>query len=619
MKTKRNMKKNENYHCYAPGEVQLMPSLFKNRFDLNRTYLMNLKTENLLQPYLFEAGLGGSGQLRVSMHGTPGTGDDLHWGWESPTSQVRGHFLGHWISAAARIVATNGDMELKLKMDHIVAELGRCQVKNGGEWVFSIPEKYFYWTAAGKPTWAPHYVVHKTLMGLVDAYKYASNAQALTIVENTAKWFYRWTGKFSRKQMDDILDVETGGMLEVWADLYGITGSIKHKDLMERYTRSRLFDPLLEGKDVLTNMHANTTIPEIHGAVRAYEVTRDERWRKIVEKYWKCAVTDRGTYCTGGQTSGEIWTPPFEFAARRGDKNQEHCTVYNMIRLADILFRWTGDVSYCDYIERNIYNGILAQQHPLTGMITYFLPLEAGARKRWGSPTYDFWCCHGTLVQAHTVHNSYVYYGKGKEIVISQFVPSRLTTRINGKQVILEMTLDHQSAGSANDNSSAAGMRHRPTCWAIDIKVICESPTNIDLAIRIPWWVRGKPNIVLNGKPQSSPSKSPCFHTISRTWHKDRIRLELPKNLTISPVPDESDSVAFLDGPVVLAGLCDREYTLDGDKENPSSILVPDNERQWGQWLSGYRTSGQQVGIRFKPLNEIEDEPYTVYFPVKSR
>ena len=49
-------------------------------------------------------------------------------------------------------------------------------------------------------------------------------------------------------------------------------------------------------------------------------------------------------------------------AARLGDKNQEHCIVYNMMRLADYLLRWTGDVAYADYWERNLYNGILAQQ-----------------------------------------------------------------------------------------------------------------------------------------------------------------------------------------------------------------------------------------------------------------
>lgn len=597
----------ESYSSFPPNEVQLNPGLFQQRFELNRAYVMNLKTENLLQNHYFEAGMGS-----FAFEGTPDFTDDRHWGWETATCQVRGHFLGHWLSAAARIYATTGDMELKLKVDHIVGELGKCQERNGGEWVFSIPEKYLHWTAAGQRAAVPHYVVHKTLMGLFDAYKYASNTQALSVMENASNWFHKWTGDFSREQMDNLLDIETGGMLEVWADLYGATGEHKYKDLLERYTRARLFDPLLAGKDVLTNTHANTTIPEILGAARAYEVTGDERWKRIVEKYWQCAVTDRGTFCTGGQTSGEMWTPPFEFAARRGDKNQEHCTVYNMIRLADYLFRWTGNVDYADYIERNIHNGIIAQQHADTGMVSYFLPLQADGRKKWGTPRHDFWCCHGTLVQAHTAHNAYVYYGKGKEIIVAQYVPSRLETTIDGKQLTIDMRFDIQSSGPT-------GTVHRPDCWVIELDVTSESPDVIKLKFRIPWWVQKQPTVMLNGEAQKGEISSPCFYSISRIWNNDTIRLELPMQLTTSSIPDESETVAFMNGPVVLAGLCDKEYSLQGDKNHPEAILVPDNERKHGRWLTGWRTIEQDFSIKFKPLYEVIDEPYTIYFPLKPR
>ena len=50
----------------------------------------------------------------------------------------------------------------------------------------------------------------------------------------------------------------------------------------------------------------------------------------------------------------------------------------------------------------------------------------------------------------------------------------------------------------------------------------------------------------------------------------------------------------------------------------PRRMLVPDNEREWGTWLRGYRTVGQEVSIRFKPLHEVVDEPYTLYFPVSA-
>jgi DUF1680 family protein len=589
----------------SPGSVKLLPGTFQQRFDLNRRYMLSLRNENLLQNFYLEAGLWSP----------PHQPQDCHWGWESPTCQVRGHFLGHWLSAAARIYASTGDVEVKGKADRIVAELARCQEENGGEWVGSIPEKYLDWVARGKRVWAPHYTLHKTLMGLYDMYAWAGNEQALDIMVKWARWFHRWTGQFSRAQMDDILDVETGGMLEAWANLYGVTKAQEHLDLIYRYDRPRLFERLLAGEDPLTNRHANTTIPEAQGAARAYEVTGDERWRRIAEAYWRCAVTDRGTFCTGGQTVGEIWTPPFEFAARLGDKNQEHCTVYNMMRLADYLLRWSGDVTYADYIERNLYNGILAQQHPKTGMVAYFLPLQAGGKKVWGTPTDDFWCCHGTLVQAHTLHNAYVYYQDRDGLVVCQYVPTQLEWAWENVPITVKLDFDNEAC--SNHPRDPDGSRHRPQHWMVELAVRCEKPVAFALKLRVPWWVSGPVSAWVNGQPIEVESGPSSFYGIRRTWAQDTVRLQLPKALYTCPLPDAPDMVAFMEGPLVLAGLCAEERTLYGDKEDPESILVPDNEREWMTWKLGYRTRNQEQGLRFMPLYEICDEQYTVYFPVR--
>jgi DUF1680 family protein len=446
------------------------------------------------------------------------------------------------------------------------------------------------------------------------------NRQALQVADRAAAWFLRWTDRFGRDELDDILDVETGGMVEVWADLLEFTGDAQYRTLLDRYYRSRLFDPLLQGVDVLTNMHANTTIPEVLGAARAYEVTREERWHDIVTAYWRSAVTGRGTFCTGGQTAGEIWTPPFEFAARRGDKNQEHCTVYNMMRLADYLFRWTGDPSYLEYYESNAINGILAQQNPDTGMVAYFLPLNGGARKHWGSPTYDFWCCHGTLVQAHTRHNEAVFYGDGSNgILVARFLDAVLTTAVDGVPVEIAIELKDTTVEASPDaNAAQAGSRHRPTSWGVSLRIRATQPKTFSIRLRIPEWVVGTPTIELDD--QNVPVEvEDGFAVLERTWSDSTIDVTLPTSLRTVAIPDEPGTVAFLDGPVVLAGECDHEPTLVGDLAEPTALLVPDNERQWGEWLQTYRTIGQPRSIRFRPLNEIVDQPYTVYFPVTPR
>lgn len=606
------------YRAFPPRDVSLSVGTYRRRSELNRAYVTSLTNDNLLQNHYIEAGIGGYGHLRTTFGGAGGKDDDgadRHWGWETPGAQLRGHFLGHWLSAVAREVASTGEAGLRHRLDTVVAELARCQQENGGEWVFSIPEKYLDRLSTGRQIWAPQYTVHKTFMGLVDAYRDAGNRQALEVADRAADWFHRWSAGFDREHFDDILDVETGGMLEVWADLYEATGDDKYLTLLDRYDRRRLFEPLLQNVDVLTNMHANTTIPEVLGAARAYEVTGDDRWRAIVVAYWKYAVTLRGTFCTGGQTAGEIWTPPFEFAARRGDKNQEHCTVYNMMRLAEVLFRWTGAPEYLDYYERNAINGVLAQQNPESGMVAYFLPLAGGLRKHWGSPTYDFWCCHGTLVQAHTRHNEAVYFTDGdREVLVARFVDSVLSTTIAGVpfQVGLRLT-DTTVAAAPNANAALAGSRHRPQSWGVELRVTAADPVEATLRIRVPDWVAQEPVVEVDGEPRAV-EVSDGFISLSSTWSDATVAVTLPTAVRAVAIPDEPGTVAFLNGPVVLAGECDHEVTLVGS--DPLALLAPDNERQWGEWLQGFRTVGQARSIRFRPLNEIVDQPYSVYFPV---
>jgi len=560
--------------------------------------MMSLDSEKLLVHYYMEAGVG-------FYEDKP---EKMYWGAHSPYTQVRGHFTGHWLSAAAKIYAAEGDMEIKAKADKMVSELGRCQEENGGEWIAPIPEKYLHRIASGKPMWAPQYVVHKTLMGLWDMYEFAGNQQALDILMNSAKWFHRWSGKFTREEMDDILDFETGGMLEIWANLYGLTGKQEHLDLVSRYDRRRLFDKLLKGEDVLTNKHANTTIPEAIGAARAWEVTGNTRWRQVVEAYWDQAVRKRGTFCTGGQNYGEIWTPPFEFSARLGPMNQEHCTVYNMMRLAEYLLRWTGEAEYADYWERNLYNGVLAQQNKETGMISYFLPLGPGSVKKWGTPTDTFWCCHGTMVQAHSYVRNCAYYEFSDGLAICQYIPTELDWEYAGHKINIHQEFDNQTE-----------CVRKPDNIAVRIKVKCDEASEFSIKIRIPWWVSSKPEILINGNALSVDTEAGSFYTIRRVWKDDEIYIVLPKRLHFCHLPDRSDMAAFMDGPLVLAGLCCEENTLYGDISSPDSFLTPDRQREWNNWITAYRTKGTDRGIRFIPINEICDETYTVYFPIQNK
>ncbi|MBW7476323.1 glycoside hydrolase family 127 protein [Paenibacillus oenotherae] len=615
-----------------PGTAQISEGPLSDRFQLNKAYVMSLTNQNLLRSFYMEAGLwsysGNGGTTTASTTSMEGP-EHWHWGWESVTCELRGHFMGHWLSAAARIYAQTKDAMVKAKADTIVAELAKCQAAGGGEWLAAFPESFMSRLVNGKWVWAPHYTIHKLLMGLFEMYQLAGNEQALLIMKGMASWFDKWTGNFSREQLDELLDMETGGMLETWADLYGATGEEAHRLLMLRYVRGRLFDRLLAGEDVLSNKHANTQIPEILGAARVYEVTGDELFRRIVEAFWDCAVTKRGYLCTGAGDDGELWLPPERMAARLG-AGQEHCCNYNMMRLAHMLLRWTGEAAYADYWERRFVNGVLAHQHGDTGMISYFLGVGSGSRKVWGSETQHFWCCHGTLVQANSSYETQIYMRDAQGIAITQWIPSTVTFEQAGCEIGIKIAQDGQHGLYPLNKWSVTGMKAitevdkppipagRPDCFSYRVTVSTTKAGEFAIKLRLPWWISGKAAVAVNGTSQNDVPAGAGFYELKRYWSDgDTIEVQFPKALLAEPLPGAPDRVAFVDGPVVLAGLTEEERRLTGDPHKPESILTPDRERNHSWWNAGYyRTYGQSSNFRFIPLHEIKDERYTVYFPV---
>lgn len=612
--------------------VVLREGRLVERAKLNREYLMSLENRYLTRNFDLEAGRFTNREIDVNAMG----------GWESPTCQLRGHFLGHWLSAAALYYEQTGDMELKAKADAVVAEIAACQKDNGGQWAASIPEKYLYWIAAGRNIWAPQYTIHKLLMGLVDLYLYAGNDEALEVADHFADWFDNWSAGYTREEFDNILDYETGGMLEIWAELLEITGSEKYRRLLSRYYRARLFEPLLQGEDVLTNMHANTTIPEILGCARAYEATGDEKWLEIVKAYWKCAVTDRGCFATGGQTQGEIWTPKMKLKARLGKRNQEHCTVYNMMRLAQFLFLETQDPAFLQYMEYNLYNGIMAQSYYRAvntesnreekGLLTYFLPMQAGGRKGWSGEMDSFFCCHGTMVQANARLNEGIYYQDGSRLYVGQYLNSDVEFELTSGRVRIEQREDTMNgllqSSSENNvaqtvNEIAGAQESRPGVRKYVFTVRTKEPSAFTLALRIPEWIRAKALILVNGVTEESTADSTRFAEVYRVWEDgDQVTVILPIGLSFVALPDDASMGAFRYGPEVLVGVTSQERILclpEEDEGDPTKELVTEDERQWGQWNVHFRTEHQEPGISFVPINEIGYEPYQMYFKVEDR
>ena len=593
------------------GSVKILPGVFRERMDVNRQYLLELDANCLLQNFYLEAGIILPGLQVVD---NPETAN-LHWGWEAPTCQLRGHFLGHWMSAAAKLIAADGEPELRVKLDNIVSELARCQELNGGEWVGSIPEKYFTRLIKNQYIWSPQYVMHKTIVGLSDAYIYAGNTQALDILSHLSDWYITWTEKAAETNPHAVYSGEEAGMLEVWAQLYQLTKDEKYLTLAKRYADVSLFRKLKEGKDSLTNCHANASIPFTHGAAKMYEITGDSDWLEVIKLFWKVAVTDRGMFSTTGMNAGEFWVPPHMQGHFLGSSDQEFCTVYNMVRTASYLLKYTGEAQYADYIERALYNGFLAQQNAQTGMPAYFLPLGAGSRKKWGTKTRDFWCCHGTMVQAQTLYPELVWFTDGDKITAAQYIPSEFTAEMNGANVTVSQTtgMKYYNDQAFFDEKDDGQMSR----WLLKFSVKCDKPVRFTLSLRVPEWAKGV-ELEVNGKNTAAPVKDGWLD-ITADWQNDSVQVFFPSELRAETLPDMPELMSVVDGPIVLAGIIGSDCGITGaDKLNEQ--FMPQMEHTYGTFpwrQNSWRTRNQPQSVMFRPLYEVTDEEYTVYFTKK--
>jgi DUF1680 family protein len=324
-------------------------------------------------------------------------------------------------------------------------------------------------------------------------------------------------------------------------------------------------------------------------------------------------------FATTGANAGEFWIPLKSMGSYVSDRDQEFCTVYNMVRVADYLYRRTGDTRYADYIERALYNGFLAQQNKNTGMPSYFLPLNPGAKKKWGSKRHDFWCCHGTMVQAQTLYPELIYYTEDDKISVMQYIPSCAKFEIGGSEVTIcqstEMK-DYNNQVFFDDHKGGDKSR-----WSLKFTVKCPVSTHVTLLLRVPGWCDEVRSLVINGEDLKPDIKDNLIR-IAREWKDDTVYVAFADHIEMERLPGMPELAAAVEGPVVLAGLTGKDCGLEGDYSEPDKIFAPRSEHMYSTytWKQNCHTTRMQpVNIEFIPLYEVTDEEYTVYFTEKKK
>jgi uncharacterized protein len=612
---------------FPMAQVRLLPnSVYHDAQEWNRGYMRRLDADRMLYTFRANAGLPVGGAKPLG-------------GWEQPdngqrSSELRGHFTGHFLSASALLYASTGDNAARAKADYMVAELTRCQEKLGGRYLSAFPTSWWDRLEKGERVWAPFYTIHKIMAGMWDMYRLAHNKQALKVLEGMSAWADEWTAPKTHQHMQQILTVEFGGIAEMLYHLAAETNDARWGRVGDRFQKRSFINPLALHRDELRGLHVNTHIPQVIAAARRYEISGDNRFHDVAD-YFFHEVSSARSYVTGGTSNAEAWlAPPRRLAAelKMSPNTAECCCAYNMLKLARHLYGWRPESSYFDYYERLLLNHRIGTIRPNVGTTQYYLSLTPGVWKTFNTEDQTFWCCTGSGVEEYAKLNDSIYWQDDEGLYVNLFIPSELNWTEKGFRL-------RQETGYPRSESTT-------------LTVIAARPDPLTMRVRVPGWLRSAPAVRINGNVLDASAAPGSYLTLRRAWKAgDRVEMGLPMHLHVETMPDDRRQQAFLFGPVVLAGDLGSDGLTDAHIVGPNLRVGAPNVEQNGSplaavnrtppvpdleiptfrapsedpasWIKpgdkphAFRTTGQKKDVTLVPLNTLFDHRYAVYCEVE--
>ena len=553
---------NKKVQYFPLKDVRLSESIFDKAMQADRKYMMSMEPDRLLAPYLKEAG------LQPKAENYPN--------WEN--TGLDGHIGGHYISALSLMYASTGDPKVKQRLDYMIYELDRCQHSSVNGYLSGVPSGKKIWKeisegnirASGfglNDRWVPLYNIHKIYAGLRDAYWYGGSEKAKKMLVQLTDWMMNEVSGLSDEQIQDMLRSEHGGLNEVFADVYEITGNKKYLQLAHRFSHQAILNPLLLGEDKLTGIHANTQIPKVIGYKRIADMENNQQWSNAADFFWH-NVTEKRSSVIGGNSVSEHFNPVNDFSSMiKSIEGPETCNTYNMLKLTKELFATLPKSYYMDYYERALYNHILSTENYDKGGFVYFTPMRPGHYRVYSQPQTSFWCCVGSGLENHAKYGEMIYAHSDNDLYVNLFIPSIL--KWAERKILIRQE------------------NNFPETPYTKLIVDLAGKGNFNLKLRSPQWTSpSEVNISINGKKQNVQPDINGYFTLTKKWKKgDVIEMKLPMHLSAEQLPDKSDYYAFKYGPVVLAATYGTE--------NQQGLLADDSR-------GGHIAHGPQI-----PLNEI--------------
>lgn len=577
--------------------VTLRPSWIKQREELNTRFLKSLEPDRLLHNFRVNAGL-------------PSDAQPLE-GWEAPKIGLRGHFVGHYLSAISCAVEKYHDAQLAGALNYMIEELYKCQQALGNGYLSAFPEKDFeVLETRYSGVWAPYYTYHKIMQGLLDAYVRTGNKKAYDMVIQMASYVDRRMSRLDARTIEKVLysvganpSNEAGAMNEVLYKLYKVSKNPKHLALAKIFDRDWFLIPLSQNQNILSGLHSNTHLVLVNGFAQRYSIMRDKPYYDAVVNFWNMLMKEH-TYVNGSSSgprpnvvtrtslSAEHWGVPGHLSNTLTKEIAESCVSHNTQKLTSTLFTWEANPIYADVYMNTFYNSILALQSAHTGACVYHLPLGSPRKKAFLKEN-DFRCCNGSTIEAFTLLNSGIYYHNDSTLWVNLYVPSELDWK--------EKNIRLEQSGEFPMNSS------------VEFSVSVKKQTAFGLNLFIPSWAKAV-DVFVNGEKQQTEITPDSYVSINRKWkNKDKVRLVFHYDFYIKTMPDDKNMIAIFYGPILLAFENGSELILKGTPEDILNGLKVQGDDNGSFTLN----NGGRV-YSLKPLYAIEEHSYGVYATIRN-
>ena len=185
--------------------------------------------------------------------------------------------------------------------------------------------------------WSPLYNWHKVLAGLLDADRYCGEKTAVDVATRLGGYIESLFAELTPAQVQQVLLCEYGGLNESFAELHARTGQLRWLALSRKLFDQKVLQPLIEGRDELANLHANTQVPKLIGLHRLYELTGERDYARAAGFFWDL-VTSRYSYVIGGNADREYFQAPLSISRHITEQTCESCNTYNMLKLTRQLY-----------------------------------------------------------------------------------------------------------------------------------------------------------------------------------------------------------------------------------------------------------------------------------------